>query len=372
MLKFKEYILESYASDRAKELGLQRIGRGVYGWLGKVTHITRKGQLHQIKESDNLFEEQQAGCISGKGINAERHKEKYLNPYLKSKTATHTTARKHGNIAAGANIRIHKVSNIEGVTHAHVSDENGNKEVVPVSKIIKPGVKTENAGHKFENAFIDHLKKHGLMDKDAQGAGSTAGTDFHVINKKKGIKHPGKLQHNGAEELNGETKQDHSAAMGQITIHHDKKRGWHVPDDARAKRPEYAKHVDRHIIPYMKKNYPNGPKDQRVTESGRAASDRIPHPDMEPAKAYLGDHHVDLLHVGGGKGSYSVGKDKTGHGLPEISGKGLWTVRDKAKSPNARTVMFQSHGVHGLNPSHVNLENEEHVKAFKKTLGHTR
>jgi hypothetical protein len=276
----------------------------------------------------------------------------------------------HGSIAVGSNVKVHKVETIDGKTNVHVEDEHGNKERVLASKLHKPGVKTENRGHEFENKFIDHLKKHGLMDKDAQGAGSTAGTDFHVINKRKKMKHPGKLLSNNATELNGETKQDSTAAMGQITIKHSKERGWHVPEDARAKRPEYAKHVDEHIIPHMNKHYPNGPSDQRVTASGRAASDRIKHPDMKPAEGYLKDHHVDLLHVGGGKGTYSVGKDKTGHGLPNIKGKGLWTVRDKAKTPNARTVMFQPDGRHGLEPSHVNLENEDHIKEFKKTLGH--
>lgn len=326
--------------------------------------------LISFKEYVELNEEQNAGVIAASGVNAERHAQKYLHPHVGSKEFTHTMAKAHGSIAAGANVKIKKVESIDGKTHAHVEDEHGNKEKVLSSKIHKPGGKTENKGHVFENAFIDHLKKHGLMHKDAQGAGSSAGTDFHVINKKKDTIHKGKLQHNGATELNGETKQDHTAAMGQITIHHSKEKGWHVGDEARAKRPEYAKHVDEHIIPHMNKKYPKGPSQQRVTESGRAASEVIKHPDMKPAEAYLKDHHVDMLHVGGGKGTYAVGKDKTGHGLPGISGKGKWTVRDKAKTPNARTVMFQPDGVHGLKPSHVNLENEDHVKEIKKTLGH--
>lgn len=322
------------------------------------------------EQMQDLEEQQNAGVIAASGKDADRHAQKYLHPHVKSGVFSHTMAKDHGSISAGSQVKVHKVESIDGKTHVHVEDEAGNKERVLSSKLHKPGVKTENKGHVFENAFIDHLKKHGLMDKDAKGAGSSAGTDFHVINKKTNTKHTGKLQHNGATELNGETKQDHTAAMGQITIHHSKEKGWHIGDEARAKRPEYAKHVDEHIIPHMNKHYPNGPKDQRVTESGRAASIRIKHPDMEPGHAYLKDHHVDLLHVGGGKGTYAVGKDKTGHGLPSVSGKGLWTVRDKAKSPNARTVMFQPDGRHGLNPSHVNLENEDHVKAFKKTLGH--
>ena len=322
----------------------------------------------------DYLEEQSAGTINAGGVDATRHAEKYLHPHVGSKVATHTVAKAQGSISAGANVKIHKVETIGGKTHAHVSDEHGNKEVMMASKLHKPGSKTENKGHQFENHFIDHLKKHGLMDQDAQGAGSTAGTDFHVINKKTKVKHGGKVQHGGAHELNGETKQDHTAAMGQLTIHHTKEKGWHVGDEARANCPQYAAHVEKHIIPHMNAHHPD-PSKQRKTASGRAESLRIPHPNLHPANAYLKDHHVDLLHVGGGKGTYAVGEDKTGHGLPKIKGKGLWTVREKARSSGAngktaRTVMFQPHGTHGLEKSHVNLENEDHVKAFKKTLGH--
>lgn len=316
--------------------------------------------------SEFLKEEQSQGVISASGKDAQRHLKKYIEPHVGSGSYTHKLAKDSGSISAGSSVKIHGHEQINGKTHVHVEDEKGNKETVISSKLHKPNTKTENKGHKFENDFIEHLKKHGLMDKDAKGAGSSAGTDFHVINKAKDTKHSGTVT--TSAKLNGETKQDHTAAMGQLTIHHSKEKGWHISDEARQKRPEYAKHVEEHILPHMNKHVPD-PSKQRKTESGRAESIRIPHPNMEPGHAYLKDHHVDLLHVGG-KGTYAVGKDKTGHGLPNVSGKGLWTVRDKSKTPNARTVMFQPHGAHGLKPSHVNLEDEEHLNKFKKTLGH--
>lgn len=322
-----------------------------------------------FKDFIDLYEEQNRGVISASGQDAERQRKKYIDPHVGSGNFSHTVAKSHGSIAAGSSVKIHKVEQINGKNHVHTEDEHGNKEVIPVSKLHKTNDSpTENSGHKFENSFIDHLKKHGLMEKDAQGAGSTAGTDFHVINKKKNIKHPGKVQ---AHVFNGETKQDHTAAMGQLTIQHHPDKGWHIPDKAREKRPEYAAEIEKSgILDHMNKHHPD-PHKEESTASGRAKSLSFKHPNMNPAHAYLKDHHVDLLHIGGGKGTYSVGEDKTGHGLPQISGKGKWTVREKqAGNKTSRTVMFQPDGKHGLTPSHVNLENEDHINSFKRALGH--
>ncbi len=329
-----------------------------------------------IRFIEFIAEEQNAGFIRGAGADAARHHDKYIKPHLVRGTdspLTHTLGKDHGIIPSGTRLRLHKVEDIGGKAHVHVSDQHGNKHVVPVAKLHKPTAKTENRGHEFENHFIEHLKKHGLMDQDAKGAGSTAGTDFHVINKKQNTRHEGKVSsHHNIGAYNGETKQDTTAAMGQLTIKHDpKKGGWHIPEEARAKRPEYAKEIEKAgILHHMNQHHPD-PHKTETTASGRAKSVSLPHHNMEPANAYLKDHHVDLLHVGGGYGTYAVGKDKTGHGLPNVSGKGKWTVREKqAGNKTSRTVMFQPHGRSGLNKSHVNLENEDHMAAFKKTLGH--
>jgi hypothetical protein len=118
-------------------------------------------------------------------------------------------------------------------------------------------------------------------------------------------------------------------------------------------------------------NHIPDPEQQEKTASGRAKTISVKHPDLEPAHDYLKDHHVKLLQVGG-YGTYSVGgKDVTGHGLPSISGKGKWSIRQKAeKQTNARTVAFQPDGKKGLDKSHVDLDNDEHLQQFKKTLGH--
>ena len=80
------------------------------------------------------------------------------------------------------------------------------------------------------------------MPAHLSGAGSTAGTDFAVENRKKGTFHHGTVDGN---LLNGETKDGVTAAMGQLTIHHTTEKGWHVGDAARAKRPKYAKEIER-------------------------------------------------------------------------------------------------------------------------------
>jgi hypothetical protein len=159
--------------------------------------------------------------------------------------------------------------------------------------------------------------------------------------------------------------------MGQLTIHHTKEKGWHIKDTQRAKRPEYAKHIEKSgILKHMNKNHPD-PEKEQSTSSGRAKTIEIKHPNLHPAEGYLKDHHVHVLQVGG-HGTYKVGeKDETGHGLPSISGKGKWRIREKQKgNKSARTVAFHPDGVKGLNKSHIDLDKDEDLHKFKKTLGH--
>lgn len=312
---------------------------------------------------------QKTGTITARGKDAARYRQKYLDPHVGSGEHTHTMAADHGDIEKGSKVKLHKVEVKDGTTHVHVEDEHGHKAVIPSNKLHKVGTSSSNAGHDFESSLVDRLKKHGLMDKNAEGAGSTAGTDFHLIDKKKNVKHSGKAR-KPLSELNGETKKDHTAAWGQVSIEHSKEKGWHVPDSARAGRPEFSKHVESHVIPHLNKHYPHGTDSMETTPSGRKKSVTLHHDSLAPAEAYLHDHHADILHVGGGKGTYSVGKDKTGLGLPRISGHGLWTARDKHRKKNSLTVQFQPHGTKGLKSSHFNLENDDHIEAAKKALGH--
>ncbi len=317
------------------------------------------------------FLSEAVGTLKASGAEAARHKKKYLDPHIGFGKFSHTTAVEYDELPAGSKVKIHGVSqDAKGRNIVHVIDEHGNHHHIPANHLNKPGEEKPNKGHQYEADFITHLKKHKVMPQHISGAGSTSGTDFVIENKKKKVTHNGKVT---GELLNGETKQGVTAALGQLTIKHSTEKGWHIDDETRAKRPGYAAEIEKAgILDHMNRHHNPDKHEIKTTESGRAESITLKHPNLNPGEAYLKDHHVHILQVGT-HGTYRVGdKDATGHGLPSISGKGKWTIREKQTgNKKARTVMFQPDGVHGLNKSHVNLDKPEHMEAFKKTLGIT-
>ena len=315
-----------------------------------------------------LIEEQGRGTLTASGKTGEDHQKRYIDPHIGSDKHTHVLAKEHDDIPAGSSVKLHKVEHIKGKIHVHAEDETGNHHVIPISKLHKPGEAPKNKGHEYESKFVERMKHHKIMPEHLSGAGSSSGTDFAVENKKKGKFHAGTVS---GHLLNGETKNGTTAAMGQLTIHHSKDKGWHIKDSQRAKRPEYAKHIEKSgILKHMNKHHPD-PEKEPSTSSGRAKTIEIKHPNLHPAEGYLKDHHVHVLQVGG-HGTYKVGeKDETGHGLPSISGKGKWRIREKQKgNKSARTVAFHPDGVKGLNKSHIDLDKDDDLHKFKKTLGH--
>lgn len=311
------------------------------------------------------------GFISASGADAARHKTKYIDPHVGSSEPTHEVGKQAGNLSPGTMVRIHSTHDVEGKLHAVVSPAGSKeKSTIPVNKLHKPGEEAKNKGLAYEHNFVERMKQHGLADPKASGAGSTAGTDVTLINKKKRTTHPGKVS-SSQSVFRGEVKEGVTAAMGQLTIKHTSEKGWHVPDSAREKRPEYAKHIERSgILEHMNEHH-NPDKGVQTTASGRAKTVVMKHPNMHPAEAYLQDHHAQFVHVGG-HGTYRVGeKDATGHGLPRLEGEGKFVVREKhLGNKKARTVMFQPAGKKALTPSHVDLDKDEHLEDFKKTLGH--
>ena len=315
-----------------------------------------------------LIEEQGRGTLIASGKTGEDHQKRYIDPHIGSDKHTHVLAKEHDDIPAGSSVKLHKVEHIKGKIHVHAEDETGNHHVIPISKLHKPGEAPKNKGHEYESKFVERMKHHKIMPEHLSGAGSSSGTDFAVENKKKGKFHAGTVS---GHLLNGETKNGTTAAMGQLTIHHSKDKGWHIKDSQKAKRPEYAKHIEKSgILNHMNKHHPD-PEKEQSTSSGRAKTIEIKHPNLHPAEGYLKDHHVHVLQVGG-HGTYKVGdKDETGHGLPSISGKGKWRIREKQKgNKSARTVAFHPDGVKGLNKSHIDLDKDDDLHKFKKTLGH--
>jgi len=311
-------------------------------------------------------------ALQASGREAARHTAKYITPYI-GKEGTHTIASKAPGLNIGDSVTIHSHHVDDQGTHHIVVSKPGSSEkiTIPTSKVHKVGTKTENEGHKVETKFFERMQKRGLTPEGAAPAGSTGGSDVTVVNKRKRTTHTGRDVSSNAEQYNGEVKKDTGAAFGQLTIEHDPdKGGWHIPDRAKKLRPGYADAIEKAgLIEHMNKNVPE-PNKAPTTASGRAQNITAPHPDLKPAEAYLGDHHVDFLHVGS-HGTYRVGEnDTTGHGLPRLTGKGLWTARQKTSDPYKRTIQFQPHGSRGLNKSHVNLDNDTHLDEFAETLGH--
>lgn len=310
------------------------------------------------------------GFISATGVETQRHEKQYVTPFLGSQEFTHTLGKAYDNVPAGSKLRITKAERRDGKLHVHAIDDNTREShVIPANHINKPIPPKPNKGFEYEQKFVQRLKHHGLMAGEA--AGFTSGNDFDLINKKTKEVHKGEVHDEDTvgenhKVLQGETKMDKTAAFGQLTIQYDKKKGgWHIPEGNKSNRPKYSAHVVKHgILDHMNKNHKptglevGGPKAKNAT---------IDHDDLEPANAYLSDHHVDVVQLGK-HGTYKVGKtDKTGHGLPSLKGKGQWVVRQKTGDPMKRTVQFK---VKKAEKSHVDLDDDEHLAAMAKTLGH--
>lgn len=317
--------------------------------------------------------------IAGSGKDMERHKSKYIDPHINAPGFTHALNREWGRLRPGSLVRLlsTEFKVVRGVNTLHVNavDESGNHYLIPVGYLGKPGTKKENKGHDFENKTIDRLKSIGIMPAEIQGAGSTGGTDFVMIDKKKNKKYKGRATE--AEKLNGETKLGLTAAFGQITIHFNETTGkWFVGDKAKngtdkiQGHPKFAAAVEASgILEYLNEHH-NPNKGVRETKSGRAETITMKHPNLNPAKAYLKDHKVDVLHVGSGYGTYGVGEATEHLGLPIIEGTGKWTIREKAAGQKlARTIMFQPDGVKGLKKSSVNIDNDADLLDLAKKLG---
>jgi hypothetical protein len=318
---------------------------------------------------EQLYLSEARGVIAATGFDTERHEKQYVTPHLGSKEYTHTLATQHEDIPVGSKLKLHKAERRDGKLYIHATDENTRKKsVIPANKIRKPGEQQVNKGNDYERNFVERLKKHGLMHGEA--AGFSAGNDFNLINKKTGEVHKGSVLNESVVEdkkiLQGETKLGKTAAFGQLTIALDDKKGgkgWHIPESNRRNRPKYAKQVLEkgileHMNKYHKKIDPNLYRQKEIS---------FDHENMKPANEYLQDHHVQVLQVGK-HGTYKVGKkDATGHGLPELKGKGKFRVYQKTGDPKKRMIMFKaSH----IEKSHVDLDEDEHLHAMAKTLGH--
>lgn len=312
-------------------------------------------------------------AIVSSGPKGERHLSKYIQPYLPgqpmhNKIGTHSLRVDLPGAPAGTKVPLLRHRAIQGVHHVVVKAA-GKEHILPVSKLSKPvqGKNEANRGNVYEKKFTEHLRKHGLMK--GGGAGSTAGHDFHLINKKKDTVHHGQLagQDHGQLTIAGETKKSLHALFGQTGVHWNKEQGWHVPEHLQSKKPHVAAQIKKEgVLNLLNKHHPNG------IEAGQKVQLKSEKTGLDHIHAYTADHGVDVLHVGGGKhGTYRVGlsqkHDRTGIGLPLPHGHGHYEIRNKEGGKNL-TVEFRADHV---DPSHTDLEKEEHIQRVKKALGHT-
>ena len=232
----------------------------------------------------------------------------------------------------------------------------------------------KNKGIRYEVQFNRHLYKHGLMASSKRPK-NNQGNDFHLINKKEKIIHRGKV-YDG--KFIGETKMNAtSASFGQIALNWDPVvKKWGISHNAYSKRPEFASTVEKAKITHngVTKSLIDHVNDTvKKPKPGNIASIFSDQTNMKPAHAYGRDHGADVIHIGK-KGTYRFGngehRDRTRIGLPKLSGHGQFEVRRKyPKNGNSLHVAFKVKGK-SVDRSHIDLENEEHVKLVKKALGH--
>lgn len=324
--------------------------------------------------------------LSASGSRAQYHADKYIRPFLQGqpehKPLSHEIEGDVGGFKAGDKVTMHSHHiDDKGIHHVVVSKPGTKKTAIPISKIKKVSGR-KNIGFEQESKLVNHLNGHGLMQ--GSGAGSTAGNDFHLIDKRG----KSKKKISGSEgvttsesSVTGEHKSNLTAAFGQITLTRHPQTGlWHINDKARANRPEYAKAVENATITVNGKrkkliDHMNDVQGRNYRKpAGRATAEDISSDDhdLSPAHAYMRDHHVDLVHLDS-HGTYRAGlsqnKDRHNIGLPSLSGTGRFRVRQKDRNNDkARTVQFM---IRKLPKSDVHIGTDEGAQQMKKVLGHT-
>jgi hypothetical protein len=325
--------------------------------------------------------------IKSFGLSADRHTKQYITPYLpgnpKHAEGTHEISAKSpgSGLDAGDKVTIHghhTTENERGVRkHFAVVSKLGSKDkvTIPTSSLNKP-VKKVNRGFEQETQLVSHLSKHGLMT--GSGAGFTAGNDFHLLDKRNPAKHT-KIHGSEGTSLNdiqGEHKSDiRTTAFGQLTLtRHPETNRWHISDKARAKRPEYAKHIENATVTHSDGSKKSLLDHLNDTESepgvGNKSGFNSDKTTTSPAHAYMRDHHVDVVHIDS-HGTYRAGlsaeSDRQKLGLPALQGEGRFRVRQKSDNPNTRNVQFS---ITKLDKSPVHIGTDDGATHIKKVLGH--
>lgn len=214
-------------------------------------------------------------------------------------------------------------------------------------------------GFKYEKQIVDRLKKHKLMSKEAQAAGSSGdAADGHILA--------------GGQQHDLEIKKNKSAMMGQIELHHHPERGWHISDRAKAKYPHTAAHIEK--SGFLKDINKQWGKPSGNYEKDLKMGNVYKHVEGVDAIAahYHHDRETPYMHIGN-SGTFHLKKDAAGLGTTKLTGNTQFRARMKYRGTDKKTgkKKYGALIVMSLkepNKSEVNLENDDHIKQIAREV----
>lgn len=175
----------------------------------------------------NLFET----TMTNKGVDAERHTQKYVTPFIGQEN-THVLSKPHEDLEAGKRLTVHGYKIIDGKYHAVVSPEKSNKRFeVPYSKIEKPH---SSPTYNDEHAFV-HLWNHSVNHNIASDKQKMLD---HIKNAEKDPNHPLSFENAPSGGFKGKKKTD-AAKTAYFT---ELKRAVHTVHGF-ATHPDFKNHV---------------------------------------------------------------------------------------------------------------------------------
>ena len=194
--------------------------------------------------------------------------------------------------------------------------------IKPFSRYITE--KFAEGGFNYENQVADKLKKHGIMDKETKTAGSSGDApDAHM--------------NIGGKRHSLEVKKDKGAMFGQLELHHNEEKGWHVSPRAAAKYPATANHpAVKAFVKHVNEKWgkPSGDYETDL-KMGNVYHE---HKDASPIAAhYHEDRKTPYVQVGGGHGLYHFSNDEGKIGTPQLSGKTQLRARMKYRGTDKKT-----------------------------------
>jgi hypothetical protein len=238
-----------------------------------------------------------------------------------------------------------------------------------------------DTSHTFERetTLNNHLKSHGLVDKEETTAGSTGGQDFKITHPKTKKKVAGQE----VPKIGGEVKDNiKGAKLGSVAIRYHKDKGWHIPESTKKAKPELSAAIENHEIVgsdgVKRKFFEHLNHHWGASEEGKHLPSVTTGPtDMAPAHAYMRDHGVDIVHIGD-RGTFRAGHshkdDRHNSGLPVLSGQGKFTVStERKRTPeqqrNGTGMQVNFRAIPKTVPhSDVDISTDEGAKKLKRNM----